>query len=197
MLRVKPVFTVVALCGSALAIGVVTTLVWHAISQPSLFPQAWAIAACALISTLALTVSIFGFLVSEERARFTNAFAIAQHWDKEPMLGARVLLRKYLADIPALTRQVSEPEVEAALTHLTNFYWNMAVAMETRWTDAEFLKLRFRPSLETYYRAIYADLEHRHVGKRDLGASPALEAIDKLCRAWGLDSRALLAPEAQ
>ena len=148
-------------------------------------PQAWANSASAVVATIALAISVLGFLVSEERTRFTNSFAIARRWEEPPMLEARTAFRAYKLDIATLVERVEAADIDAACSHLVNFYWNMEVAINTGWTDATYLEQRFSPSLKQFYPLMYAFLAARH--KREgLSYSPALMSIDKLCAKWKL-----------
>jgi len=175
LLRLKPIVVVLASVGVAIAV----LLAWY-----GALPKPWTESASILISVIALMISVLGFLVSDERARFTNSFDIAGKWDEEPMLSARAVFRQHNLNVGKLVELVHTPDVEATLVHYANFFWNMAVAIDTRWTDEQYLRLRFKESLGQMYPAIYALLYFRHHG--NLKDSPSRNSLDRLCQRWQL-----------
>ncbi len=119
--------------------------------------QVLATSAAATVAVMALLTTVLIAWISDKRTKTTNAFALTAAWDKEPMLEARNTIR-YISNDSLLERAIREheKEVHLALIHFINFFWNMAAAVQTGWTDSDFLQIRFAPTLKRYYPAIKA-----------------------------------------
>jgi hypothetical protein len=141
----------------------------------------WASGLGALVAATALANSILIFLLSEEKARVRNAFDLAEKWDKEPMLTARVTIRKNLGNLEALKPLViTDLEISAMTVHLVNFYWNMAAALELKLAHPDYLKMRFHESLKAYLPLI----REWKLKTEDRSAPVALATIEKLHASW-------------
>jgi hypothetical protein len=142
---------------------------------------AWVSGMGAVVAITALANSVLVFALSDERARFSNAFEIASQWDKEPMLGAREIIRPHLANFESLKQMVAtDTEINSAVVHLVNFYWNMASAIEVRWAQAGYLRLRFRASLNTFLPL----MEEWERKSSDRSGSEAIASITRLNDLW-------------
>jgi hypothetical protein len=142
---------------------------------------AWVSGMGAVVAVTALANSVLVFVLADERARFANAFEMAGKWDAEPMLSARVTLRKNLGKLDKLKPLViKDPEVNAMVVHLVNFYWNIASALEVNLTQDGYLKLRFRASLGAYLPLMRAWEEQTD----DESAPEALASITRLHHRW-------------
>lgn len=140
----------------------------------------WISIASAAVSGLSLSIAVINLATGDARARFTNSFLIAKRWDEKPLLDAREALLPLLATPGDIKARASEPQFSRALVHFANFYWDMAAAIETRWADPGYLRLRFRATLETLYPAFEAQAE----SSPDRAAKDAIEAIRALREKW-------------
>jgi hypothetical protein len=144
-------------------------------------PEIWISSMAAIVSIMALGNAMLVFFVAEQRAGFTNAFAIARRWEDEPVRGARNVIRQRLSHIPTIAAAVpNDSDIQLALIHLVNFYWDMASAVETGWTQDGYLRLRFKSSLETIFPAIEALAKVSD----DRGINEALNSINRLRTLW-------------
>ena len=137
--------------------------------------------AAAVVALMALANTALGAAATEDRSQFANAFEIARRWDEAPIVDARNLVRPYLATPTELVAAATADQAVArALIDFTNFFWNMAAAIELQWADPKYLRLRFSESLDTLLPAIEALVQN----SSDKGANAGLEAINGLRRGW-------------
>jgi len=136
----------------------------------------------AILSLLAVVASLLTAWSVEDRAHFSNAFAITRRWDEAPVVISRDVLRPYL-DKPQqlITAAEADAEVRRALVDFLNFFWDMSAAVELKYCDPRYLKLRFAQTLLTLHPALVAFAET----SQDASTSTAMDSIDRLRRQWG------------
>jgi hypothetical protein len=140
----------------------------------------------AIVATLAAWSAATFSRRADERAYRANSIELARRWDQEPFLSAREQTRgkssSYLVDY------LGQPKLKLAMIHWANFYWEMAVAIDTRWADEEYLRERFRDTLQTFYPAFQSLLFRPE--DRDRAALEALETITELHLKWNIQTPA-------
>jgi len=138
----------------------------------------------AILSLTALANSALGSAATESRSQFANAFSIAKRWDEAPIVNARDVLRPYLKEPETLVDNAKNDEkTSRALIDFLNFYWDMSAAVELKWADPSYLKLRFGVTLESLYPAFKAFVEVSDDG----GATAAFNSISLLRDNWNND----------
>lgn len=92
MTSVKKIAVLVALIGLGCALGLAILFVQSKITESSV----WVSGMGAVVAITALANTVLLFAMTDERAQFTNAFAIAKQWNEEPMLSARQTIKPFL-----------------------------------------------------------------------------------------------------
>jgi hypothetical protein len=115
---------------------------------------------------------------ADERAKMANSFEIARRWDEEPYLKSRDIVREI--DDADLAKKLGDKDVKIAMIHFANYYWEIAVAIETGWADGLYLRERFRATLKAFYPCFKKLLAQSN----DSSALEALETISKLHLKW-------------
>ena len=145
----------------------------------------WVSGMGAVVAILALTNSVLIFTLADERARFANAFALASKWDDQPMLNARTTLRPYVGNFHVLTSKLEtippDPEIIEAVVHIVNFYWNMASAVEVKWVQEGYMRLRFNDSLNAFMPLIQLWAK---VTPEKATAPTAIRSLERLLHSW-------------
>lgn len=146
MTPIRTIVVLLGLVGLLCAFGLAILFVHYDVKA-----TVWVAGMGAVVAIMALTNTVLIFTLSDERARFSNAFDLASKWDTQPMLGARAILRPYVGNFHVLAGKLEtippDREIMDAVVHLVNFYWNMASAVEVGWVQEGYMRLRFNDSL--------------------------------------------------
>jgi hypothetical protein len=177
MRRWKQTFLAIA-CIAALSVALLAA---GAISRTGFTAATGVGIAAAILSLAALANTALNNAATEARSQFANSFAVARRWDEKLIVDARDVVRPYLGNSPGLVAAArSDPKVQRALIDLTNFFWDMAAAVELEWADPRYLRHRFGVTLDTLFPAIDALVE----GSADKGAAAGRDSISVLRKRW-------------
>jgi hypothetical protein len=177
MTSIKKLAVLVAAIGLSCALGLAILFVHAKVTENAV----WVSGMGAIVAITALANTVLIFALTDERAQFTNAFAIAKQWNEEPMLGARQTVRPLLRDMDALKSKIkTDPGVTDAIVHYANFFWNLASAVEVKWAQSAYLRLRFRTSLDTFLPLI----QEWANSAPDKAAAEAVASLARLQSLW-------------